>query len=401
MQLWEAGEPYVAEPKVKVTKAVPAAVKVAAASSSKTKKSKPKKIGKGRPRAGSNSSSNNSPPRGGSLGGSGRNGAVGHWGRQMDVYGDHDYTTALDKNDPNYDSTEEMDVYGDKNGFYLRSDSGDYPQEAGAAAAASTGNKEHHSPPRNGYKTIRQTSGSSSLLGSSSSGGGGGGGGGSGARAGEEQHSPPLSLPEYKIVVIQFLNEYFVSGDRLEVESCMRDTWMPDFHFEMVKRTITMAMDRNARGCEAASILLAFLHGRGILTTDEVGKGIERLFEIIDDLMIDVPNAPRVLSQFVARAVVDELLPPVFLTDPTVISLGGVIVSEAVTLLSVKHGQARVEKVWGPGASEFADDLKRVIKLILAEYLDTRDVEEAALSVRLLEAPRYHHELVKRALVMR
>ena len=51
MQLWEAGEPYVAEPKVKVTKAVPAAVKVGAASSSKTKKSKPKKIGKGRPRA--------------------------------------------------------------------------------------------------------------------------------------------------------------------------------------------------------------------------------------------------------------------------------------------------------------------------------------------------------------
>jgi len=52
-----SAKPYVAEPKVKVTKAMPAAVKVAAASSSKTKKSKPKKIGKGRARAGSNSSS--------------------------------------------------------------------------------------------------------------------------------------------------------------------------------------------------------------------------------------------------------------------------------------------------------------------------------------------------------
>ena len=38
--------------------------------------------------------------------------------------------------------------------------------------------------------------------------------------------------------------------------------------------------------------------------------------------------------------------------------------------------------------------------MIVLEYLDTRDVEEAALSVRLLEAPRYNHELVKRALVM-
>ena len=66
----------------------------------------------------------------------------------------------------------------------------------------------------------------------------------------------------------------------------MRDTWMPDFHFEMVKRTITMAMDRNARGCEAASLLLSFLYGRRMITTDEFGKGIERLFEVIGKSMI-------------------------------------------------------------------------------------------------------------------
>ena len=151
-------------------------------------------------------------------------------------------------------------------------------------------------------------------------------------------------MTDYKINVKQFLSEYFISGDRLEVEKCMRETWMPDFHFEMVKRTITMAMDRNARGCEAASLLLSFLHGRNILTTNEVGKGIERLLEVIDDYSIDVPNASRILSQFVARLVVDELLPPVFLTDPTVVSLGGTIINDSVTLLSVKHGQARVEK---------------------------------------------------------
>ncbi len=34
------------------------------------------------------------------------------------------------------------------------------------------------------------------------------------------------------------------------------------------------------------------------------------------------------------------------------------------------------------------------------EYLDNYDVDEASLSIRLLEAPRYNHELVKRALVM-
>ncbi len=88
-----------------------------------------------------------------------------------------------------------------------------------------------------------------------------------------------------------------------------------------------------------------------------------------DDLKVDVPNASRILSQFVARAVVDEILPPVFLTDPTVVSLGGQVIQDAVTLLSVKHGQARVEKVWGPGASEFADDLKRTFLLLFVGWL--------------------------------
>ena len=32
------------------------------------------------------------------------------------------------------------------------------------------------------------------------------------------------------------------------------------------------------------------------------------------------------------------------------------------------------------------------------EYLDNYDVDEASLSIRLLEAPRYNHELVKRAI---
>ena len=191
-----------------------------------------------------------------------------------------------------------------------------------------------------------------------------------------------------------------MSGDYHEVERCLREMWVPEFHYEFVKRTVTMAMDRNARGCEAASYLISFLFGRRMLITDEIGKGFERLFEVIDDLKVDVPNAERVLAQFVARAVVDEVLPPVFLTDPTVVSLGGSVVQQSINMLSVKHGQARVSNVWGPGASQFADDLKRVIKLILAEFLDTLDCAEAALSIRLLEAPRYHHEIVKRAIVL-
>jgi hypothetical protein len=382
MRLWEAGEStehHVAPSSASVKSNGIPTVKVI---SSKKKRSKPRKIQKKKSSktsgAGNVSGSTGLTTGGGSSLGRGSSSlsrSVGgaqsnHWGRATDVYGDADYMNgALDKNDPNYDSQEDDSHYYD----VRQTGSGAYQ----TYQTHGYGMEESGSPPRNNYQTARRASSTSSST-----------------------AKTILSLPEYKVTVIQFLSEYFVSGDRLEVERCMRETWIPDFHFEMVKRTITMAMDRNARGCEAASLLLSFLHGRSILTTDEVGKGIERLFEVIDDLTVDVPNASRLLSQFVARAVVDELLPPIFLTDPTVVNLGGAVIHDAVTLLSVKHGQVRVEKVWGPGASEFSDDLKRVIKLILAEFLDTKDVHEAALSIRLLEAPRYNHELVKRALVM-
>ena len=61
----------------------------------------------------------------------------------------------------------------------------------------------------------------------------------------------------------------------------------------------------------------------------QIGKGFERLFETIDDLSVDVPAARVLAAKFVVRAVVDEVLPPGFLTDPVVASLAGDIADQA------------------------------------------------------------------------
>ena len=39
------------------------------------------------------------------------------------------------------------------------------------------------------------------------------------------------------------------------------------------------------------------------------------MFEQIDDLVIDIPDVHLYLAQFLARAVADEILPPVFLKN--------------------------------------------------------------------------------------
>jgi hypothetical protein len=55
----------------------------------------------------------------------------------------------------------------------------------------------------------------------------------------------------------------------------------------------------------------------------------------------DDGSAARDIATFLARAVVDEILPPSFLSDPLVVGLGGEIVDHAKLLLSRDHMGAR------------------------------------------------------------
>lgn len=76
-------------------------------------------------------------------------------------------------------------------------------------------------------------------------------------------------------------------------------------------------------------------------------------------------SAPTMLVTFVARAVVDEILPPSFLMDPLVMQLGGSIVENAKKKLSINHGTARMEKGWGPGDGRPVEELKGAIDMLM------------------------------------
>lgn len=54
-------------------------------------------------------------------------------------------------------------------------------------------------------------------------------------------------------------------------------------------------------------------------------------------------------GSFLARAVVDEVLPPAYLSDLNNNRPGDLVVEKAVSLLSREHCNARLERVWGPG----------------------------------------------------
>jgi programmed cell death protein 4 len=217
-----------------------------------------------------------------------------------------------------------------------------------------------------------------------------------------------MNMSEFKTAVTKRIQELFVSEDVADFVASISDLKAPALNFEVVRRLMTVAIERNSRECELASRALARLSEEEILSVDDVAKGFERVFELADDLELDTPQAKDYVARFLARAVADECLPPSFLTDKYIETLGGVIVQRAKSLLSISHAAARLSRVWGATALVQSDDddegyvnvLKAEIKLLLTEYLSSGDIDEAVVCVKRLDAPHYHHELVKRAVVL-
>lgn len=102
------------------------------------------------------------------------------------------------------------------------------------------------------------------------------------------------------------------------------------------------------------------------------------------------------VASFLARAVVDEVLPPAFLSDQNNSRPGDEVIEKAVTLLSREHCTARLEKIWGPGDGRPVEELKQAMDQLLEEYLMSRELDEAARCVKELNCRHFHHELVKR-----
>lgn len=208
---------------------------------------------------------------------------------------------------------------------------------------------------------------------------------------------PKLCLSEMKKEVKVILEEYFTNGDTEEVLDLILGLDSEAFHYEVVKRAISMSLDMHEKEREMVSKLLSMLYPK-CLSMAQIGKGFERLLESIDDLRLDTPNVDGILATFLARAVVDEILPPKFLMDTLVIQIGGSVVDNAKKKLSIHHGSARLEKGWGPGDGRSVEQLKIAVDQLLQEYLLSNDVIEASRCVGELNVPNFHHEVIKRAI---
>lgn len=208
-------------------------------------------------------------------------------------------------------------------------------------------------------------------------------------------YGPMLTLAEFKIRVSDSIKEYFDSADADEVIRSIEETKCKEYHAEVVKRAISLSLDEGPRERELVSRLLTYLHPYPLDDSD-VEKGFEILLDSLEDLSIDIPDARTITGCFLARAIVDEVIPPAFISNRNNNYPGDEVTEKTVTLLSREHCTARLEKIWGPGDGRPVTELKEVVDQLVEEYLLSRELDEAARCVREMDAPHFHHELVKR-----
>jgi programmed cell death protein 4 len=215
-----------------------------------------------------------------------------------------------------------------------------------------------------------------------------------------ESVDPILSEDQYDTTIKPILEEYLEHGNTSEVESLLSELNIGPNKHRIAKMAIMLAMDRHNAQREMTSRLISDLYN-GILTQDDVAHCFNELLAGIDDLVLDTPDAHNLLGQFIARCVADDCLAPKFIAN-----YKGKVNSENVksalekaeVLLSMNHGIAHLDSIWGCGGGNRPVMLlsNKIVEL-LKEYINSGDKVEAQRCLLELEVPHFHHELVYQA----
>ncbi|CAA2991692.1 programmed cell death 4 [Olea europaea subsp. europaea] len=211
-------------------------------------------------------------------------------------------------------------------------------------------------------------------------------------------------LDEYKKAVVSIIEEYFSTSDVEVAASDLKELGSTEYHPYFVKRLVSMAMDRHDKEKEMASVLLSALYAE-VISSTQISRGFFMLLESADDLAVDILDAVDILALFVARAVVDDILPPSFIMKagkmiPEASKGFEVLQTANKSYLSAPHHAELVERRWGGSTHLTVDGVKKKIADLLREYVKNGDTSEACWCIRQLGVSFFHHEVVKRALVL-
>ncbi|CAL8331502.1 unnamed protein product [Lota lota] len=214
---------------------------------------------------------------------------------------------------------------------------------------------------------------------------------------------PELDEKELEKTVNPIVKEYFEHGDTKEVQTLLKGLNLGAHKFEFSSLALSLSLEGKASHRELTSRLLSDLLGKELSQAD-MARAFDKMLKELPELILDTPEAPKMLGQFLARAIADHVLPMAFLErykGKVDCVHARAALDRAAVLLSMKREIVRLDNVWGVGGG--LRPVKHLVKemiLLLKEYLVSGEVSEAERCLKDLEVPHFHHELVYEAVVM-
>lgn len=122
-----------------------------------------------------------------------------------------------------------------------------------------------------------------------------------------------LAVTELTDKIHEIILEYYDSGDVEEAIRCLKDLNVPHFHHEFIYEALDFALQKgNDHAINLITDLLERLSKATYVTYDQLKIGFTRIFDLLSDISLDVPNANNlmdtILNQSQAKGFINDAI---------------------------------------------------------------------------------------------
>jgi programmed cell death protein 4 len=117
------------------------------------------------------------------------------------------------------------------------------------------------------------------------------------------------SVDQLKEAVEALLIEYFENPDPVEATRAISDLHAPSFSSQIVKQALRLALDKNTEDARKNVIkLITDWHHTAVMSEFHINRGFTNMANQLDDLALDIPNAPEMFKELVKLAAESKVL---------------------------------------------------------------------------------------------
>jgi len=165
--------------------------------------------------------------------------------------------------------------------------------------------------------------------------------------------------------------EFMVAQDNDEFMKRIKEMDLPIYFQDLVYITIKLSLDKKESARHAVSNLIYRMWKDEFLSSAQITSSFNKLYDSLDDIILDFPTAKPVIGELLHHA----------MDNNYVSKVDGASLLEANVLLA---DSASVQKK------------KKQLSVIVTEYFDSADVDDATKSLQELESPYIYFELIKK-----